>query len=76
MQEGLAPKLERWQLRVYGEKSWLGEDDVLLGTKYTTTAICTSQKAEVLKIPREKFLAWLSNPQMLAQWHKEAKEKR
>jgi CRP-like cAMP-binding protein len=53
-------KKEQWQICAYGDKSFLGEDDVLLGTKHMTSALCTDVNAEILRIPREKFLALIA----------------
>jgi CRP-like cAMP-binding protein len=56
MKEKLSLKFERWQLLTLCEKSFIAEDDVMLGSKHMTTAVCTSPTAELLRIPREKFL--------------------
>ena len=56
MKEKLSLKIERWQLLTLCEKSFIAEDDVMLGSKHMTTAVRTSPTAELLMIPREKFL--------------------
>lgn len=76
MKEKLSLKIERWQLCTYGEKSIIAEDDVMLGQKHMTTALCTSPSAELLRIPRDKFLALIANNQQLQLLFRNAAEEK
>jgi CRP-like cAMP-binding protein len=76
MKEKLSLKIERWQLCSYCDKSIIAEDDVMLGQKHMTTALCTSPSAELLRIPREKFLALINNNTQLQQLFKNAAEEK
>lgn len=74
MKEKLSLKIERWQLLTLCEKSFIAEDDVILGSKHMTTAVCTSQTAELLRIPRDKFLQLIQNNSILQQLFRSAAE--
>ena len=56
MKEKLSKKVERWQLLQMGELQFLGEDDVLFGTKYMTTVQCLSPDSRLFQISRKDFM--------------------